>query len=785
MPVGRRPSWSASSQRRSSLSKAQGGVGGVSTKNNATASGVDAILDVSQFTKQMNPRNQIQSSLPTRDVSCITNPCVGDKLDIGDDDDDDDDFRLDNILSCIVNDQKVDKGKPLLERSVARAELRGADNIASMEPKHSSTEAGASSSTLAVDNNLHFMNEGKNNIIPKQNMRHITPFDFVAEISSHRIESPPMQNTNPSVDEVDSPVSEEENDKLWSDERVTGQKRMIANGAESKIRLKSKLPMSIRHTGGESCGGSSFVDSILDDIQLNSNNRSSSSYLSEQEPDKLAPLMHNEVTPPRGRFSTTNNTRVSQANPNVLGTSKQRKAENETSTLSETTESPFIYTYKSSVDDDSVSQITSSLAGSTPHMQSIPTIFGASSRSTNIQINRPGLTWMNNENTIIGGGSRMIHRKGLYGRDRVRKLPKISAFASSGIGAWSNEDCTRSGGKNNMDEIAYALNTDCTPVMNQRQRATAIIQPFPNGGCAHFSKGGENKSTELSRHRFAEDVKTNVSRLGMGGMSCGAQSVSEGTADTETTASTLGFFQNLALLAWRAQHSVGSYLFPIPSAVKQRKKFDRSDSLDSLEDILLEEGSGTLPRRKQIGVHASGHYVVGDDAEIDYFSRAMSDSSNNGIRGSRRSKQTFVGRNRATVLGGASLVLTVAFTIVYRSPAKKKFGRHIIRSFDKSSSLGHESVQISDFATDATDDDIERQAGYTDASRLGKINNQVGSEGVDPIYSQQEILDHGIRLPEKFGALADVDDILLQSGTPFYWHVPRSSGGTMNDILGR
>lgn len=307
MPVGRRPSWSASSQRRSSLSKAQGGGGG-STTNNATASGVDTILDVSHFTKQMNPRNQIQSSLPTRN-----DPRAGDDIDIGDDDDDDD-FRLDNILSCIVNDQKVDQGKPLLDRSVARAELRGAHNTASMEPKHSATEAGASSSTFAVDNNLHFMNEDKNNFIQKQNMRHITPLDFVDEISSRRIETPPIQNTNPSVDEAHSPVSEDENDKLWSDELVTGQKRMIANGDESKIRLESKFPISIRQSGG-----SSLVDSILDDIQLSSNSRNSGSYLSEQEPDKLTPLMHNEVTPPRGRFSTFNNTRASQTNPATQG----------------------------------------------------------------------------------------------------------------------------------------------------------------------------------------------------------------------------------------------------------------------------------------------------------------------------------------------------------------------------------------------------------------------------------------------------------------------------------
>lgn len=395
----------------------------------------------------------------------------------------------------------------------------------------------------------------------------------------------------------------------------------------------------------------------------------------------------------------------------MLGGSKQSIVDDEASALTEPTDSPFIYTYKSSIDDDSVSQITSSLVGSS-HMNSL---FRSASRSTNMQINRPGLSWLNNDSTVLGGGSRMIHRKGLYGRERIRKSNKKSTF-SSGMGAWSNE----SRGKNNIDEIAYALNADHTTGMIQRGKST--MPPLRNGRSGLSPRGGEEKSA-VSRHGFVDEVKSNVSRLGMGGVSCGGQSVSEATADTETTASTLGFFKNLALITWKAQHRVGLYFFPIPAAVTRRKKFDRSDSLDSLEELLLEEGATTLPRRKHLGVR-SGHCDDDDeDDEIDYFIRAMSASSNSGVLGSRMSKRNALfGKNRAAAFGCVSVLLTIAFTI-YRMPVKEKFGLKVTHQAGQGSSLKkYKNVHASD-AADAMDVDVERQADITVGNRLRRIQN--------------------------------------------------------------
>jgi hypothetical protein len=47
--------------------------------------------------------------------------------------------------------------------------------------------------------------------------------------------------------------------------------------------------------------------------------------------------------------------------------------------------------------------------------------------------------------------------------------------------------------------------------------------------------------------------------------------------------------------------------------------------------------------------------------------------------------------------------------------------------------------------------------------------------------------DHiGLELPKAFRALADLTDLPVRKGldAPFYWHIPRSGGGTVNDIFG-
>jgi hypothetical protein len=253
MPVGRRPSWSAS-QRRSSLSKAQGGA---STTNNAAFVGVDNIVSVSKFTKQMNPCTQA-----ARDVDVVGLGREDCDLSIGDvvEDDDDEDLKLENILSCIVNDKTDNQGVPVLKGSIGIADLNSIVSVTS-----------------------------------KQNA--------VAE--ALRTETPPILKTNPCVDDA---TIEEEDNKLLSIIDVAGHNRMIArknqkpdnssSGAETKIRLESKVEQDQVCNDGTSLARSSLVDSILDDIQMSNISRGSICF-SDQDPNNLAPLLNsmtNEVT---------------------------------------------------------------------------------------------------------------------------------------------------------------------------------------------------------------------------------------------------------------------------------------------------------------------------------------------------------------------------------------------------------------------------------------------------------------------------------------------------------
>ena len=262
MPVGRRPSWSASSQRRSSLSKAQGGA---STTNNAAFAGVDNIVNVSKFTKQMNPCTQAK-----RDVDVVGLGREDSDLSIGNvfEDDDDEDLKLENILSCIVNDITDNQGVPVLKGSIGIAELNSIVSVKS-----------------------------------KQNA--------VAE--APRTETPPILKTTPCVDEA---TMEEEDNKLLSIIDVDGRNRMIArkkkpdnssSGVETKIRLESKLEQDQVCNDGTSLARSSLVDSILDDIQISNISRGSICF-SDQDPNNLAPLLNsmtNELMTKKTNTPTT------------------------------------------------------------------------------------------------------------------------------------------------------------------------------------------------------------------------------------------------------------------------------------------------------------------------------------------------------------------------------------------------------------------------------------------------------------------------------------------------
>lgn len=853
-PGGRRRSWTASSQHRSRLNAKGGG-----TTNNA----VDGIIDASQYAKQLNPYKQHSSSLrgsgssvqyqTTRGVSNDDDLGLDvddDDLDLGDEDDDD--MRLDNILSSIVDDRKGDVKLSFLDSVGKNPDLMGGVNEGSSKYNHGT--AAEALPSVVESNDFH-------------TKIHMTSVDFGSEIS-HPRETPPIQTMNSSIHEVGniSPVSEDDNDTNWSDGDATKLHKMMAEreqgpafasgGFEDATKLE---PISMMT--GPKFLRSSLVDSIIGDIDMSYNKSGSEAFISGPEPDNnLNPLTIstlNALPPPRGRFSSYNDKRrvhVSQtkpANPEDAAHSKphddapqsvitsnktgalssrfttqnqvlsgeivHKKGEDETlSTVTDPTESPFIYTYNKSNDDDSVSQITSSLAGnslvSSHILQNIP-------NSNSVRNNSSGLSWMTSNDGAItrglggGDGSRMINRKGgmvisgPYGRGRDRRSSK-AAPGGSGYGRWNNKGSSNSGsgsagsdsyddGKKNLDEIAYALNADCS--YGRKQRAMVTRRPPGRVGSARLTGGGDDLSTvasmnsrdgtpddhQSSSYAYVDaNINTNVSRLGMGGVSCAAQSVY-----SEATVESLGFFQRLALIAWKAQHHASRFFFPTSLAVKRRKKFDKSDSMSDLEDILLEEGSNTLSHRQRHGSRG-GHYDDDDDDEIDYFSRAMSVSSNsNGSGGFRKAKDKYFWQSKAARTGCLIFVVAVTFTI-YRMPQKdsdyyakipNKGGFNAGKEGQSYDSIQNGNGQVFDYATNAMVDSDAYQGGRAEIAGADRVEQ--ATAGSD----QQQHYYPDIQLPQVFEVLADVDDFLFQKGidVPFYWHVPRSGGGTMNDVLGR
>jgi len=880
-PEARRRSWTVSSQRRSRLNAKGGGT----TNNAVDGINcIDASQYAKQLNPYKQHSSSLRGSTgsavqyqTTRGASNDDDLGLNvddDDLDLGDDDDDD--MRLENILSSIVDDSKSDAKMPSLD-SVGKKGVIDEDS----SKCNRRTAAEAPPSVVESDNFHSKISTSSVDFGGEISHPREMPPIHNTNSSIHEIGniSPVSDEDN------DTNWSDGDATKLHKMMAQIDQVPAFASGGfvdATKLESISRMngptfrQIGVNNSGGGGGGGgsllsSSLVDSIIDDIDMSYGNNGSDIIIPGPESDiNLNPLANstsNALTPPRGRFSFSCNDRrraptsktkltnpgytahskphddAPQSNATTSKTSERKlasssrftpqthllsgeivhhKTEDETlSTVTDPTESPFIYAYKKSNDDDSVSQITSSLAGNSlgsSHLfQNIP-------NSTGVRIHTSGLSWMASNDGLItrgvggDGGSRLMNRKGgmiisgPYGRGRDRKFPK--APGGNGYGRRNNKSSRSSGGgsagsdsydggKKILDEIAYALNADCLSGRNQRAMVTR--RPPGRVGDARLASGGDDLSTVVSRnsrddtqgdHQSSSyayvdaNINTNVSRLGMGGVSCAAQSVySEGTADST---STLGFFQRLALIVWKAQHHAGRFFFPTSLAVKRRKKFDQSDSMSDLEDILLEEGSKTMSHRQQSGSRG-GHYDDDDD-DIDYFSRAMSVSNNhNGSGGLRKSKDTrYLSQSKAARMACLIFVLVITFTI-YRMPKKKENDYYDIlpnkggfnagkegRFYD---SIHHVNGQVLDYATDAmVDSDAYHRgrAGIADADRLGQETAGLGQEQNHPVQDD-------VQLPPVFEVLANVNDLLFQRGidVPFYWHVPRSGGGTMNDVLGR
>lgn len=222
---------------------------------------------------------------------------------------------------------------------------------------------------------------------------------------------------------------------------------------------------------------------------------------------------------------------------NIFGeVNHHNKADDTISTVTDQTDSPYIFTYKRSNDDDSVSQITSSIAPSlvSSVLKNIPRERGLS--ATN-RFKNP--TW-------IGSGNRTTKRgavvAGTFGRDRNRYATRGNAIRSgvSSSSSYGTADSPHQEGNSNLDEIAYAING------SGLQRPRRALQDFD----LHTI---DSEKSGVSRRRSNYDSQSNVSALGNGGVSTAGHSVENGSISKASSSRSGGLVSGFAMLARRAE----------------------------------------------------------------------------------------------------------------------------------------------------------------------------------------------------------------------------------------
>lgn len=597
-------------------------------------------------------------------------------------------------------------------------------------------------------------------------------------------EIPKLRGSNRSSDELHT-STEEDNDTLLNDDFSDGDatkehQRMVQTGQTPMFSSggfdgdnKSRRRSSSADVSDQ------FMDELVDDFDNDFGNdfdndfnqfsyQKSDGTISTGTPDSADRAFQNlmndyssnmgekvinqgrgqvQVDPPDGSAANEANDSISSPPASAV---RQASIDETMSTVTDPTESPFIYTYKK--DDDDVSQITSSLAGhsmGSAHLQNVSNNFGSGSAQ-----NRNGITWMSG--TALGN---MPYRKpaGLYGRERGRKSAKIPKAASNGsVGSTSYDGIVGEGGGNSaLDEIAYALNAD-TMGRNQRARrpqGRGLLDDGRNDDLSTIESQLSTSTGYISKP-YSIDVKSNVSKLGMGGISCSDTVGGTTVASDSSTNTFAAMYIGLSSFFFKAQHHAGRFFFPTSAAVTQRKKFDRSDSL---EDILLEEGSKTPLAMPQTGRKSL------DEEDIDYFGRAMGRPSSARIPQQKKS----CWQSTTLRMGVAFLLMTTAI-IIFKMPTANKASNKT--NFELLIDQARKNGQVFDHASNALVDtsDIPKAGGASVQTKT------ISAVRVTP------------PLPSEFQALANVDSGPFQKGidVPFYWHVPRSGGGTVNDILG-
>ncbi|KAL7552674.1 hypothetical protein ACHAWF_015929 [Thalassiosira exigua] len=412
------------------------------------------------------------------------------------------------------------------------------------------------------------------------------------------------------------------------------------------------------------------------------------------------------------------------------------------------------------------------------------------------------------------------------------------AGGGGGSGSGGGGSGSYEGSESNLDEIDFALNAGANaggPGSRTRRKPLAHRRGGDSGAAelsaVASSRDGESSSSRPYVRASGTMVESNVSRLGMGGASCleadgasCARSVSSIRSDS--SASTLGFVQSLAELTLVLRHRAGRFFLPNPPAETRRKKFDRSDSdiEDLADELLMEEGSAGGPSSRRgrrpngagrgTGAGGAGREDDDDEEEIDYFGRAMAASSS----GPRRTTPPAKRRRKYCWQGGAGRVAgliaaaTVGIVWFRTRGGGGGGGGHdgyvAGRAPDRGSGFRQSRTGVqrrygapaSDAGEDlATTSDYDALAGRPGAGRLGRPADEGDPPDARPVEDEyprppsdlRDDSDEGgvrrgeVRLPPDFAALADVDGPYRRGvDVPFYWHVPRSGGGTTNDVLG-
>ena len=807
MISGPRTSWKTSSKRRSRPS-GTGSLNAGEIKQNAAKKQLNPYK--SSLRDSHNSHKSPHGNSATRGVTDDQDNFRNSDIDLGASDEE---FGIDDILKDIDDD---DDGKNQSKSPAASASTKTKSD--SESNKHQITDKQTTDKEVSKNQVSPIADYMPKRMVKNADMKltgrkAASAVDFgerkqgrdrariEREIPRHR------KTRNRELEDVNT-TTEEDNDTLLNDSFSdgdatkehkmlvqTGQTPIFSSGGfdgDNKSRRRSSSNLSLDRSSSNPSQAemqdtmrksNNLVDDLLDDFGNGYNNLSfdkkSDGTISTGTPDsadrslrnlvndyasstdkKSRPQPKEKVASPPDPYETNESGSAARGTKRIPATAVRKASIQEDETLSavtDPTESPFIYTYKK--DDDEVSQITSSLAGHS--MGSVQLQNVSNNTGSNSAQNRNDITWMSGTG---GAGNRMAYRKpaGLYGRNRGRKsakLPKTTGGSSSGSVGSSSFD--GGGGNSALDEIAYALNAETT---GRSQRAR---RPQGRGSASTLLEEGRgddlstiaSQSTGYISKPYSIDVKSNVSGLGMSGVSC-SETVAGASVSSESSTSTFAaLFSSLSTFLFKAQHHAGRFFFPTSAAVTRRKKFDRSDSL---EDILLEEGSKTPSTMKRTG------RISFDEDEIDYFSRAMGNSSSSQSYNSspnRPKRKKSVWQRTTVRVGGAFLFMTFAITI-YKMPSNDKSSSE--RFYDPS-----RNGQVFDHATNA----------LIDTSDVPKSRDVLAELRQNPA---EAILENIPRLPSQFQALANVDSGPFQRGidVPFYWHVPRSGGGTVNDILG-